>query len=57
MVLCPIIYANNILSGTEIKYGAPKAEMFAVVTYVENYCAYMGVLHLSCELTTEPYPG
>ena len=31
-----------MLSDTEMKYGAPKAEMFAVVTFVEKYCAYLG---------------
>ena len=25
-----------------MKYGAPKAEMFAVVTFVEKYGAYLG---------------
>ena len=29
-------------SGLEMKYGAPKAEMFAVVTFVEKYRAYLG---------------
>ena len=30
------------MSDTEIKYGAPKAEMFAMVTFVEKYRAYLG---------------
>ena len=30
------------LNDTEMKYGAPKAEMFAVVTFVEKYRAYLG---------------
>ena len=30
------------LKFTEMKYGAPKAEMFAVVTFVEKYRAYLG---------------
>ena len=25
-----------------MKYGAPKAEMFAVITFVQNYRAYLG---------------
>ena len=25
-----------------MKYGAPKAEMFAVITFVEKYRAYLG---------------
>ena len=41
-VLCPIAYGSKVLSDTEMKYGAPKAEMFAVVTFVEKYRAYMG---------------
>ena len=28
-----------------MKYGAPKAEMFAVVTFVEKYRAYLGSAH------------
>ena len=31
-----------MLSDTELKYGAPKAEMFAVVKFVEKYRAYLG---------------
>ena len=41
-VLRPIAYGSKVLSDTEMKYGAPKAEMFAVVTFVEKYRAYMG---------------
>ena len=41
-VLRPITYGSNVLSDTEMKYGAPKAEMFAVVTFVEKYRAYLG---------------
>ena len=31
----------EVLSETEIKYGAPKAEMFAVITFVEKCRAYL----------------
>ena len=31
-----------MLSDTEMKYGAPKAEKFAVVTFVEKYRTYLG---------------
>ena len=31
-----------MLSDTEMKYGAPKAEIFAVVTSVEKYRAFLG---------------
>ena len=41
-VLRPIAYGSKVLSDTERKYGAPKAEMFAVVTFVEKYRAYLG---------------
>ena len=41
-VLRPIAYGSTVLSDTEMKYGAPKAEMFAVVTFVEKYRAYLG---------------
>ena len=41
-VLRPIAYGNQVLSDTEMKYGAPKAEMFAVVTFVEKYRSYLG---------------
>ena len=33
---------SKVLSDTEMKYGAPKAEMFAGVTFVEKYRAYLG---------------
>ena len=39
--LRPIAY-NKVLSDTEMKYGAPKAEMFAVITFVEKYRARSG---------------
>ena len=41
-VLGPIAYGSKVLSDTEMKYGAPKEEMFAVVTFVEKYRAYLG---------------
>ena len=41
-VLRPIAYGSKVLSDTEMKYGAPKAEMFAVVTFVEKHRAYLG---------------
>ena len=41
-VLRPIEFECKVLSDGEIKYGAPKAEMFAVVTFVEKYRAYIG---------------
>ena len=47
-VLRPIAYSSKVLSDTEMKYGAPKAETFAKVTFVENYCAYLDVLPLIC---------
>ena len=41
-VLRPIAYGIKVLSDTEMKYIAPKAEMFAVVTFVEKFRAYLG---------------
>ena len=41
-VLRPISYGSNDLSDTEMKYGAPKTEMFAVATFVEKYRTYLG---------------
>ena len=38
-VLRPIAYGSKVLSDTEMKNGAPKAEMFSVVTFVEKYRA------------------
>ena len=35
-VLRPIAYGSKVLSETEMKYGAPKAEVFAVVKFVEK---------------------
>ena len=39
-ILRPIAYGSKVLSDTAIKYGAPKTEMFAAVTFVEKYRAY-----------------
>ena len=44
-VLRPIAIGSKVLSDTEMKYGAPKAEMFAVITFVEKYRAYLGSAH------------
>ena len=41
-ILRPIAYGSKVLSDTAIKYGAPKTEMFAVVTFAEKYRAYLG---------------
>ena len=41
-VLHPIAYGSKVLSDTEMKYGALKAEMLAVITFVEKYRAYLG---------------
>ena len=41
-VLRPIAYGIKVLSDTEMKYGALKAEMFAVVTFFEKYRVYLG---------------
>ena len=38
-VLRPIAYGSKVLSDTEMKYGAPKAETFAVISFVEKYRA------------------
>ena len=51
-VLRPIAYESKVLCDTEMKYGAPKAEMFAVIAFVENYRAYLG-----CAWTTEVLLG
>ena len=41
-VLRPIACGSKVLSDTEMKYGAPKAERFAVITFVEKYRTYLG---------------
>ena len=40
--LRPIASGSKVLSDTEMKYGAPKAEIIAVVTFLEKYRAYLG---------------
>ena len=40
-VLRPKAYGSKVLSDTDMKYGAPKAEMFVVITFVEKYRAYL----------------
>ena len=37
-----LAYGRKVLSDTEMKYSAPNAEKFAVVTFVEKYRAYLG---------------
>ena len=56
-VLRPIAYGSKVLSDTEMKYGAPKAEMFAVVTFVKSTAHTWGALPSSYAWTTERYPG
>ena len=41
-VLRPIAYGSKVLSDIEMKYGAPKAKMFAVITFVEKLRSYLG---------------
>ena len=41
-------YGSKVLSGTEMKYGAPKAELYAVVTFVERNRAYLGSALVAC---------
>ena len=41
-VLRPIAYGSKVLSDFEMKHGAPKVEMFAVITFVEKNRAYLG---------------
>ena len=37
----PIAYGSKVLSDTEMKYGAPNAERFTVVIFVEKYRAFL----------------
>ena len=39
IVMKPLAYRSKDMSDTEMKYGVPKAEFFAVVTFVEKYRA------------------
>ena len=55
--LRPISYGSKILSDTEMKSGAPKAEMFAVVTFVEAYCAYSESAPFKLRANNRAYPG
>ena len=41
-VVRPIAYGSKVLSDTEMNTGAPKAEMFAVITFIEKCTAYSG---------------
>ena len=56
MVLRPIAYESKVLSDTEMKYGAPKAEIFAVITFGENTPTW-GVLPSSCVWIIVPLSG
>ena len=53
-VFRPIAYSSKVLSDTEMKYGAPKAEMFAVVTFVEKYRAYLGSAPFKLRVDNRP---
>ena len=55
-VLRPIAYGKKVLIDTEMKYGAPKAEMFEVVTFVESTAHVWGALPLSYAWTTLSVP-
>ena len=48
----PIAYESKVLSDAEMMYVASKAEMFAVVTFVKKYRAYLGNEPSSCESAT-----
>ena len=41
-MLLPIAYGSKVLSDTEMKCGAPKADTFAVIIIVDKYRAYLG---------------
>ena len=56
-VLRPIAYGSKVLSGTEMKYGAPRAEMFEVVTFVEKYRQTWAASHSSYKSTREHSVG
>ena len=56
-VLRPIDYGSKFLSDSEMKYGAPKAEMFAVITFVEKCRATSGVRPSSYVWIIVPLPG
>ena len=56
-VLRPIAYGSKVLCDTEMKYGAPKAERFAVVIFVEKYRACLGSAPLKLRVETGRYPG
>ena len=56
-VIRPIAYGSKVLSDTEMKYGAAKAEIFAVVTFVKSTAHTWGALPSNYAETTERYPG
>ena len=56
-ILRPIAYGSKVLSDTEMKYGAPKAEIFAVITFREKTGPTWGVLLSSCVWIIVPLPG
>ena len=51
-VLRPIAYGGKVLSDTEMKNGTTKAGMFALVTFVEKYRAYLGSKPFKLRLAT-----
>ena len=45
-VLRPNAYGSKVLSDSELKFGAPKGELFAVIKFVEKYPAFFRELSL-----------
>ena len=55
--LRPIAYGRKVLSDTEMKYGASKAEMFAAVTFQKKTGHIWIASHSIYESTTEHSVG
>ena len=51
-VLRPIAYGRKVFNDTELKYRAPRAEIFAVVTFVEKTERIWAVSRLNYGSTT-----
>ena len=56
-VLRPIVYGSKVLRDTEMKYGEPKAEMSAVITFLEKYRAYLGSAPFKLRVDKRALPG
>ena len=56
-ILRPIIYGSKTLTKTQLNYGAPKLEMYAVFYFVEKFHSYLAIENSRSAWTPKPFHG